>query len=60
MKGKKFWQFKAEASSPGVGELMLYGDISDMSWWGDEVTPKQFKEDLDALGDISELRIYIN
>lgn len=60
MKGKKFWQFKAEASTPGVGELMLYGDISDMSWWGDEVTPKQFKEDLDALGDISELRIYIN
>lgn len=60
MKGKKFWQFKAEANTAGVGELMLYGDISDMSWWGDEVTPKQFKEDLDALGDITELRIYIN
>lgn len=60
MKGKKFWQFKADAKTPGVGELMLYGDISDTSWWGDEVTPKQFKEDLDALGDISELRIYIN
>lgn len=60
MKGKKFWQFKAEANTPGVGELTLYGDISDMTWWGDEVTPKQFKEDLDALGEISELRIYIN
>lgn len=60
MKGKKFWQFKAEANTAGVGELMLYGDISDRAWWGDEVTPKQFKEDLDALGDITELRIYIN
>ena len=60
MKGKKFWQFQANAKDQGVGELMLYGDISDISWWGDEVTPKQFKEDLDALGDITELRIYIN
>lgn len=39
---------------------MLYGDISSYSWWGDEVTPKQFKEDLDALGDITQLNIYIN
>ena len=59
MKGKKFWQFKAEAGT-NVGELMLYGEISDYSWWGDEVTPKQFKEDMDALGDITELKIYIN
>lgn len=59
MKGKKFWQFKGEAGT-SIGELMLYGDISEYSWWGDEVTPKQFKEDLDALGDISELKIYIN
>src|SRR5690606_37593629 len=34
--------------------------ISDISWWGDEVTPKQFKEDLDALGDIDTLNVYIN
>ncbi len=60
MKGKKFWQFKAQDSNPSVGELMLYGDISEYSWWDDDVTPKKFKEDLDALGDISELKIYIN
>ena len=59
MKGKNFWQFKAEAGT-GIGELMLYGDISEYSWWDDDVTPKKFKEDLDALGDISELKIYIN
>ncbi|NLW92380.1 MAG: Clp protease ClpP [Syntrophomonadaceae bacterium] len=60
MKGKKFWQFKAQDNNSTVGELMLYGDISEYSWWGDDVTPKQFKEDLDALGDITELNIYIN
>jgi ATP-dependent Clp protease protease subunit len=60
MKGKKFWQFKAQDNNSSVGELMLYGDISEYSWWDDDVTPKQFKEDLDALGDISELKIYIN
>lgn len=41
-------------------ELTLYGDISDSSWWGDEVTPKQFKADLDALGEVAQLDIYIN
>lgn len=57
---KKFWNFKNKNDSPSIGELMLYGDISSQSWWGDEVTPKQFKDDLDSLGEISELNIYIN
>lgn len=56
---RKFWHFQA-AAEPKVGELLLYGEIADFTWWGDEVTPRQFKEDLDALGDIDELRIYIN
>jgi ATP-dependent Clp protease protease subunit len=54
---KKFWEFKAKEN---IGELYLYGDISNESWWGDEITPKQFKDDLEALGDIDELRVYIN
>lgn len=58
MAKNKFWNFKAKDDKSG--ELMLYGEISEVSWWGDEVTPKQFKEDLDALGDIDTLDIYIN
>ena len=54
----KFWNFKAKDES--TGELTLYGDISSATWWGDEVTPQQFKDDLDALGGISNLDIYIN
>ncbi|MGB9845919.1 MAG: head maturation protease, ClpP-related, partial [Desulfotomaculales bacterium] len=57
---KKFWQFRAAADDPKIGELLLYGIISDYSWWGDEVTPKQFKADLDAMGDVDEIRVFIN
>lgn len=55
---KKFWNMNKIKNNEG--ELLIYGPISDESWWGDEVTPKQFKEDLDALGDIDTLNIYIN
>lgn len=53
----KFWDFKAAGKK---GELYLYGEISDASWFGDEVTPAQFQKDLAALGDIDNLDIFIN
>lgn len=43
-----------------VGELLLYGNISNESWWGDEVTPKQIDADLKALGDLDVLNVRIN
>ncbi|MEY8762484.1 MULTISPECIES: head maturation protease, ClpP-related [Clostridium] len=58
-KCKKFWKFNAKENSD-EGELLLYGDISDSTWWGDEITPKNFKEELDSLGDIKTLNVYIN
>lgn len=54
----KFWNFTAKSKDDG--ELTLYGDISSVSWFGDEITPVQFKQDLDGLGDIKNLNIYIN
>lgn len=53
----KFWKFKNEAAESA--ELFLYGEISDVSWYGDEVTPKQFAEDLASCGDKS-LTVHIN
>lgn len=53
----KFWEFKAIGNA---GELFLYGEISDTSWWGDEVTPAQFQKDMAAMGEISALDVYIN
>lgn len=55
---KKFWQFRNQAA--GSAELLLYGDISDSSWWGDEVTPKTFADELNALGPLTSLTVRIN
>lgn len=57
-KNKRFWNFKSLDEKEG--ELTLYGEISNETWWGDEVTPKEFKSDLDNLGEIDTLNIYIN
>lgn len=56
----KFWNFIKNEVDPTRGQLDLYGEISDVSWFGDEVTPAQFKKDMDDLGDIEQLDIYIN
>lgn len=58
MERNRFWAFKAKDEKRG--ELTLYGEISNYTWFGDEITPNQFKADLDALGDIETLDIYIN
>jgi len=57
---KKFWNFRNKADDNETGELDLYGDISDNTWWDDVVSPKKFKEDLDALGNVKNLNIYVN
>lgn len=54
-----FWKFRNLADGQKA-ELLLYGNISESSWWGDEVTPKQFADDLAALGDVQEITVYIN
>lgn len=56
---KVFWQFRNLAES-GKAELLLYGNISDTSWWDDEVTPKQFAKDLEGLGAVDEITVRIN
>ena len=55
----QFWKFQNHAD--GNAELLLYGDIaSEQSWWGDEVTPKQFAEDLAGLGAVGSITVRIN
>ena len=45
----KIWQGKNEVN--GNSEILLYGPIAgESSWWGDEVTPRSFAEDLESLG----------
>jgi ATP-dependent Clp protease protease subunit len=48
---KKFWNFKdviSEKPGPNERELHLEGPIADETWWGDEITPKEFKSELNS------------
>ena len=55
---KKFWEVKNATND--TGELYIYGDIVSWKWDDTDVTAADFKKDLDALGDIKTLNIYIN
>ncbi|KMM55666.1 Clp protease ClpP, partial [Bacillus glycinifermentans] len=57
---KKFWEIKAAKNDAKTGEIYIYSEISSAQFWGDEVTAQTFKEDLDGLGEVSALNIYIN
>ncbi|WP_010651592.1 head maturation protease, ClpP-related [Oceanobacillus massiliensis] len=52
---RKFWNW---VKNEGERTLFLNGEISDETWYGDEVTPKLFKSELESIqGDIT---IWIN
>ena len=60
---RKFWNLRAAADEPKTGELLLYGPIGSddgLGWLFDDVTPKQFHEELSGLGDVENLRVMIN
>ena len=47
----RFWNFTSETEGRRI--LHIEGDIAAYSWWGDEVTPQEFKKELfSAAGDI--------
>ena len=48
---RKFWNWVRNEGEKRI--LLLDGEISDETWWGDEVTPQMFREELNAVeGDI--------
>lgn len=54
-----FWVFR-NATDGSEAELEFYGPISEYSWWGDEITPKKFKEDLNKYGAGGPITIRMN
>lgn len=65
MNKKKFYEFKNITSSDA--DLYVYGEIvqDDIDWWTGESDPtlvglQTFKEELDNLGNIKNLNMYIN
>jgi len=55
VKPKKFWNFVRNAE-----ERILYfdGEISDETWWGDELTPKVFRDEL--FSEDGDITIWLN
>ena len=48
---RKFWNWVRNEGEKRV--LLLDGEISDETWWGDEITPQMFRSELNAAeGDI--------
>ena len=48
---RKFWNWVRNEGEKRV--LLLDGEISDETWWGDEITPQMFRSELHAAeGDI--------
>ena len=57
----KFYSMKKIRAQNGnsVGRVDIYGEISALQFWGDEVTPAGFIADLNALGAISEIECHL-
>lgn len=59
--GEAFWNIRnAAESESGETEVEFFGPISEYSWWGDEVTPKTFKDALWAAGNGGPVRVKVN
>ncbi|WP_445009817.1 head maturation protease, ClpP-related [Virgibacillus salexigens] len=48
------------ATDENVGEIYIYGDIESYKFIEEDTTATSFKEDLDSLGDVSSINLYIN
>ena len=54
----KFWKFENKVSSEGSSNLYLDGEISSQTWWGDEITPEEFRNELRQMK--GDLTVHIN
>jgi ATP-dependent Clp protease protease subunit len=60
MDKNKYWNFKISNEDNNTAELYIYSEISSDVLWGDETTASTFKADLDSLGAVKTLNVYIN
>jgi len=56
-----FWSFRdAAETESGETEIEFYGPISEFLWWGDEISPKMFKEQLYSKGGGKPVTVRLN
>ena len=62
MKVNKFWNWAKDADGscqPDSGRVLYFdGVIAEESWWGDEITPKLFRDELFA--ENGDVTIWLN
>ncbi|PKL27196.1 MAG: peptidase [Spirochaetae bacterium HGW-Spirochaetae-2] len=59
MKNRKFWQWKNQGEDESTARILeLSGTIAEESWFDDDVTPEQFRDELFA--DSGEVTVWIN
>lgn len=57
---KKFWEMKMSADGSNSADIFIYGDIVRYQWDDTDVSASSFKKDLDNLGDVSTINLYVN
>lgn len=57
---ERFWRIVDAVDSGGVPSIEFYGYISEYLWWGDEITPQMFRDDLERIGKGGPIQIRIN
>lgn len=60
-KVNKFWNMKMSSTDSKSADIFIYGEITKYAWeeYG-EVSSISFKNELDELGDVKQLNLYIN
>lgn len=58
--GKRFWEVRAATDTPKTGSLYLYGPIWGEALFDDEVAPGKMRKELEALGDIDTLKVFVD
>jgi ATP-dependent protease ClpP protease subunit/predicted RNA-binding Zn-ribbon protein involved in translation (DUF1610 family) len=58
---KKFYSIKKISVQNGgnIGRVDIYGDIDRTQFWGDEITPSTFSQDLNSIGVVNEIECHI-
>jgi len=43
-----------------IGEVYIYGEITDFKWFDEDITPTEIKEELAKLKDVDAINVYVN
>lgn len=57
-KKNKFWEMKMSADN--AADIFIYGEITNHEWDETDTTASSFKKELDDLGDVSTINLYVN